>query len=284
MKALRLRLIVYISLFLAVMALGTVGSMIAEGLALGDAVYFTIATVATVGYGDIHPATPAGKVLAVLLIVLGVGTFLGAIGNATEIMLSRREQRSRMEKLNMVIGVFFSELGNRLLALFAAADAQAQRLRQDFQVSGKWTADDWARVEKALDEVEYEVPWDAVGQAELRRLLFGHRDFLVRLLENPVLLEHETFTDVLWAIFHLADELQLADQQDQLAPDHRRHLGVDITRAYGRLARQWLSYMQHLQGRYPYLFALAIRTNPFVSEPSEATQAETRPAPEPKEA
>ncbi len=117
MKAPRIRLFVYVSMFIAVMALGTVGSMIAENLAFGDAIYFTIATVATVGYGDIHPATPAGKILAIVLIVLGVGTFLGAIGNATEIMLSRHEQQSRMEKLNMVIGVFFSEVGNRLLAL-----------------------------------------------------------------------------------------------------------------------------------------------------------------------
>jgi hypothetical protein len=284
MKALRIRLIVYISMFIAVMALGTVGSMIAENLAFGDAIYFTIATVATVGYGDIHPATPAGKVLAIVLIVLGVGTFLGAIGNATEIMLSRHEQQSRMEKLNMVIGVFFSEVGNRLLALFATADAQAQRLRQDFAVSGEWTADDWARVETTLDEVEYKVAWDDVDQENLRRLLFSHRDFLIRLLENPVLLEHESFTDVLWAIFHLADEVQFADEQDRLADGHRRHLGVDITRAYGRLARQWLHYMQHLQGRYPYLFALAIRTNPFVAEPRDGSQAGAQSPPEPKEA
>jgi hypothetical protein len=32
---------------------------------------------------------------------------------------------------------------------------------------------------------------------------------------------------------------------------------------YELLAAQWLAYMKHLRDNYPYLFSLAIRTNPF---------------------
>ena len=70
--------------FLAVMVLGTLGFMFVEKIPLTDALYFSIVTIATVGYGDIHPATQAGKVLAIFMIVLGVGTFLGVVANATE--------------------------------------------------------------------------------------------------------------------------------------------------------------------------------------------------------
>ena len=42
-----------------------------------------------------------------------------------------------------------------------------------------------------------------------------------------------------------------------------QHLSGDIKRAYILLISQWLNYMQHLQEDYPYLFSLAIRTNPF---------------------
>lgn len=42
-----------------------------------------------------------------------------------------------------------------------------------------------------------------------------------------------------------------------------RHLAGDIDRVYGQLAREWLAYTRHLKRDYPYLFSLAVRTNPF---------------------
>jgi hypothetical protein len=50
---------------------------------------------------------------------------------------------------------------------------------------------------------------------------------------------------------------------DGLPPTDLAHLSFDITRAYGLLVRQWLNYMEHLKDKYPYLFSLAMRTNPF---------------------
>jgi hypothetical protein len=41
------------------------------------------------------------------------------------------------------------------------------------------------------------------------------------------------------------------------------HLGGDIKRALGRLLGEWVDYMHHLKVEYPYLFSLAVRTNPF---------------------
>jgi hypothetical protein len=36
-----------------------------------------------------------------------------------------------------------------------------------------------------------------------------------------------------------------------------------MQRAYWALISQWLNYMNHLREFYPYLFSLAVRTNPF---------------------
>ena len=41
----------------------------------------------------------------------------------------------------------------------------------------------------------------------LHNFLAKKREILLHLLENPNLLEHESFTDLLWAVFHLSDEL-----------------------------------------------------------------------------
>ena len=110
---------------LGILVLGTVGFTLAEDLPLYDAVYFSIVTVTTVGYGDISPHTPLGKVLAIFLILGGVGTFMGVVANFTEMLLSRREKAARELKLYMVEGIFFSELGSDLLHLLTQGDPQA---------------------------------------------------------------------------------------------------------------------------------------------------------------
>ena len=48
--------------------------MAVEGRSFTDAFYYTIVTVTTVGYGDIHPESTAGKMMAILIILTGTGT------------------------------------------------------------------------------------------------------------------------------------------------------------------------------------------------------------------
>lgn len=263
MKALRFRLQICLLLLVATLAAGCAGFMRFEDLSLGDAVYFSIVTVATVGYGDIHPVTAGGKVLSTILIVMGVGTFLGVVANATDMVLTRREEAARLEKLNMVIGAFFSEIGTQLLSRFAAADKEREHLEHICAITATWTRKDFetlahtfASSRRALNEGE-------VDLADLRRDLVARRGFLVRLLENPALLEHESFTDVLWAVFHLTEELCFRADMQKLPPSDLKHLRGDMQRAYQRLGGQWLAYMGHLKDSYPYLFSLAVRTNPF---------------------
>ena len=61
----------------------------------------------------------------------------------------------------------------------------------------------------------------------------------------------------------MAEELEVREDLQGLPDEDYQHLYGDIKRVYGQLARQWLEYMEHLKGSYPYLFSLALRTNPF---------------------
>jgi voltage-gated potassium channel len=62
----RFRLIINLIIFLAVLVFGTIVFMLVENRSLIDALYYIIVTMATVGYGDIVPATSAGKIIAIL--------------------------------------------------------------------------------------------------------------------------------------------------------------------------------------------------------------------------
>jgi plasmid maintenance system killer protein len=76
-------------------------------------------------------------------------------------------------------------------------------------------------------------------------------------------LEHETFTELLRAVFHLTEELEKRNDLRQLPRADYEHLELDTERAYRILIYEWLQYMEYLMNEYPYLFSLALRTNPF---------------------
>jgi hypothetical protein len=88
------------------------------------------------------------------------------------------------------------------------------------------------------------------------------------LLENPSLLEHESFTGLLRAVFHLMEELVNRADLEDLPESDLDHLALDIERAYSRLVIEWLDYMKYLKHNHPYLFSLAMRTNPFDTKSS----------------
>ena len=263
MDDLTFRLRIFLAIMLAVLVLGTVGFTLAENLPLADAVYFSVVTITTVGYGDISPKTELGKFLAMFLIIGGVGTFMGLVANATEMMLSRRERQAQLQKLYVVEGIFFSELGSELLYILARADPQQEELAADLRVKADWKPSDFDHLEAKLSSRDYQVDLERVDLDELRGLLRKRTNLLLRLLENPFLNERDSFTECLRAVFHLKDELHHRRGLNPLPPTDQAHLTGDLRRVYRALVLQWLHYGGHLSERHPYLFSLAVRLNPF---------------------
>jgi hypothetical protein len=223
-----------------VICAGTVGFSAVEGFSLADSFYFSVVTITTVGFGDLHPVT--------------------------DMVLSRREMLQRLEKLNMVIGAFYSEVGNRLLVDFSDCDPKLEEIRQDLLAATKCPDEDFQRISTSLRRHEHAVDIRRVDLGRLRGVLAGKRGFMLRLVENPTLLEHESFTDLLMAVFHLTEELIHREKLGDLPESDMVHLAGDIKRVYGMLVNQWLDYMRYLKTNYPYLFSLAMRTNPFDEE------------------
>jgi hypothetical protein len=178
-------------------------------------------------------------------------------------VLRIREKIAMLNKLNMVIGTFFSEVGTRLLRSFSGFDHHFDKIRRNLIVSKDWTDLNFIKVSKDVGSYDYRLDHKRRDLNELKTFLVDKRDFLLRLLENQNLLEHESFTDLLWAVFHLTEELDARENLSQLSKPDGEHIAGDMRRAYGLLIVQWLAYMKHLKKEYPYLFSLAVRTNPF---------------------
>ncbi|MBP1929374.1 hypothetical protein J2741_001921 [Methanolinea mesophila] len=178
-------------------------------------------------------------------------------------LLSIRAKRERLEKLNMVIGTFFSEVGTNLLMYLSDCDPDLDRVRSMLLVRSDWSEDDFRHLAESLGKYQYRTDAGRVDLQALHAFLHEHRDFLLRLLENPVLLEHQTFTELLRAVFHLTEELERRERLVGLPATDLTHLEGDINRVYRNLGGQWVAYMRYLKNNYPYLFSLAMRTNPF---------------------
>lgn len=178
-------------------------------------------------------------------------------------LLSLHAKRAKLAKLNMVIGAFFSEVGLDLLKILSTADVRNREFFSTIKSIGLWTDQSFIAFKKSLPDYNFVFQMGPGCLQSLRTFLLEKRDFLLRLLENPNLLEHDAFSNLLLAVFHLTEELAQRHDLGHLHAADQEHLGGDLERVYLLLIGQWLDYMQHLNNNYPYLFSLAVRTNPF---------------------
>ncbi|MBP2627113.1 MAG: hypothetical protein H6Q68_1824 [Firmicutes bacterium] len=178
-------------------------------------------------------------------------------------LLSMREKRLMLKKMNMVIGVFISEVGLELITSCLKFDHHGEKLKKELIVDIDWTEQQFRFAHKIARQHDYRIDSQKGDLAMMREYLLEKRQFLLGLLANPNLLEHDSFTELLWAVFHLAEELSHRDDVVRLPISDYEHIAGDIERVYSLLIYEWISYMRHLETDYPYLFSLAIRTNPF---------------------
>jgi voltage-gated potassium channel Kch len=84
---------ILLSLAITVVILGTVVFHLLEKWSWIDSFYFTVITLATVGYGDLTPTTPVGKLVAVIFVISGVGIFLAFLNKVVERRVEQHKKR-----------------------------------------------------------------------------------------------------------------------------------------------------------------------------------------------
>jgi voltage-gated potassium channel len=252
---------------IAVVIIGTVGMMAIEHLSFVDAIYYTIVTIGTVGFGDVTPVSTGGKIFSIFLIIIGIGSFVTLLTSVADWLSQRRQRNLHRHRRNMLIGVFFTEAGNQLLHTLTSYDPNIDSVRRDFIVTDQWSEKDFMQLRKKLSTYNYVVAPSRLDLDMLFRFLKEKGDLIIRQLENSDLIENESYSELLWAVVHLRDELAARPTFYNLPEKDIAHIAADVQRAYVLLANEWLDYMLYLKIRYPFLFSLASRTNPFVEKP-----------------
>lgn len=109
-----------ILLFVCVLVVGIIGYMLIEGWSILDSIFMTIITLGTVGYGETHALSEAGRIFTIFLIVFGLGSAASVlnsfatvlIDNKLDRLLGRKTMNAELKKLNNhVILCGFGQIG-----------------------------------------------------------------------------------------------------------------------------------------------------------------------------
>ena len=98
-------------------------------------------------------------------------------------LLAAREKRQRLEKLNMVIGMFFSSVGTTLLATLSRADPEIASVQPHLVVGDSWQASQYHDVQVCLDGHRCHIDPGSVDLDALKNGLLLHED-LRRITER----------------------------------------------------------------------------------------------------
>jgi len=183
-----------------------------------------------------------------------------------ERVLAWREKLDKRRIIHVVISALFSEMGNDLVRRLSSYNVDLPELRGRLEITPEWTLHDYDDLARFVKTRSYSTDSRIGDLVELKDFFMDKKTFLLTIFENNNLLEHATFTDSLWAVYHLLEELQSRPDFSDLPPEDYAHLSVDIKRAFQLLLIEWVYYMKRLKKQYPFLYSLALRKNPFFTE------------------
>lgn len=196
------------------------------------------------------------------LAYLPLYVFLNTI--VIEQLLKRKEKADMVKKINTVIGVFFSEMGKELIGELIKFDLNFDNIKGEFTNDLEWTDQRIIQLRETLKKYKSKIDSRNGDVLKIKILVDSKRQLLISFLNNPNILEHQVFTELLFAIFHIGEEITQRIELNDLCQEDYKHLSIDIKRIYILIIFQWISYMEHLSKEYPYLYSLALKTNPFI--------------------
>lgn len=186
-------------------------------------------------------------------------------------IMSKKEREAILEKLDMLMGTFFTEIGNDLISEISKANKNKSKTK-DLKSIKNWTDKDYENKLKELRDSPIDFEADVPLEDREKFLTSIHvsieknREFIINLINNPNLFEKDEFSALVLALLHLDEELSRRGDLSNIDDVDFNHLTGDIKRVYTHLVYEWIYYLKYLNQFYPYMISLAIRTNPFDSD------------------
>jgi len=178
-------------------------------------------------------------------------------------IVKEREKKERLSNLNILISSFFGETGIFIIKSMNKYIQNIKDLSSLMDIDDNLGESDFKTQLKRVMTFEPDIKVASSTIANIKADLVSKKNYIVSLFANPSLLELDTFSNMLLALYHLIDELENRHDIASLPDTDLKHLQNDILRMYKMLILEWAMYLHHLKTAYPYLYSLALRKNPF---------------------
>lgn len=165
-------------------------------------------------------------------------------------LLQRYERKEMIERTRLLTSTFFTEVGEDLLQpliLSASCYDEVVELLKSKAYSEK-------EVKQRIRDMHLKVRLTPELIQSIKNLLEEHQMFMTITASNPILLEHEKYTDMLWALFHLKDEIRMRGTEN-LSEESMQHLELDSKRVLELLLLNWVDHTRYVKKEYPYFYA-----------------------------
>ena len=158
-------------------------------------------------------------------------------------------------------------MGLSLLRILSVADERSQALGEALVVSGRWSAKDFDAASRRLADQPCVVRLERLSLDEPEGLpRRGNGTSSCACWRTRTCSSTSRSPTCCGRSFTSPRSSSYRSSLQGLSESDAAHLAGDIKRAHELLISQWLTYIRHLQKDYPYLFSLAVRTNPFNPE------------------
>ncbi|MCR5666902.1 MAG: hypothetical protein K6G01_08735 [Eubacterium sp.] len=166
-------------------------------------------------------------------------------------VIGQRDKRESERKTRMLTSTFFTAMGMDLTESMKHMVVVDQELED--VVENRCTMN----LEQRLAFIEHKhVAMQAKKECfdEVKKLICGWETELLVISSNPLLLEHEDFSRLLFAIFHLIDEFRIRGDYDLLTQEDLRHYNEDFETTYKLLLKNMITNVRYQKQTYPNLY------------------------------
>lgn len=189
--------------------------------------------------------------LAFMPITIAIATLV--VGD----LMNRRQQKEQQEKTRMLTSSFFTQMGTDLIDTMIQDSANAGELKQLMQ-SPLQSDKDVQKVQAQLQNADLDFTLTEEVYDQSMDLILKNQLSLLTLSSNPLLLEHECFTEMLWGIFHLNDEFRLRGKYSKLDEAGREHMQEDFIKVFRLLLINRVANLKYLRDTYPNYYSASL--------------------------
>lgn len=189
--------------------------------------------------------------LAFMPITIAIATLV--VGD----LMNRRQQKEQQEKTRMLTSSFFTQMGTDLIDTMIQDSANAGELKQLMQ-SPLQSDKDVQKIQAQLQNADLDFTLSEEVYDRSMDLILKNQLGLLTLSSNPLLLEHECFTEMLWGIFHLNDEFRLRGKYSELDEAGREHMQEDFIKVFRLLLINRVTNLKYLRDTYPNYYSASL--------------------------